>query len=60
MPFFWVTNFTIYNSPAAIVKIKTNGDLCALGDGPQWVDVQMQHAILNDVPYLRGARKALL
>lgn len=28
-----------YNSPAAIVEIKANGDLCALDDRPQWVDV---------------------
>lgn len=26
---------TPYNLPAAIVKIKTNGDLCALSDRPQ-------------------------
>lgn len=32
-------SFSFHNSPAAIVKIKTDGDLCALGDRPQWVDV---------------------
>lgn len=31
--------FIPYNSPAAIVEIKANGDFCALGDRPQWVDV---------------------
>lgn len=45
--------FVCSNSPAAIVKVKTDGDLCALGDRRQRVDVQMQHAVLNDVPHLR-------
>lgn len=40
------------NSPAAIVKVKTDGDLCALGDGPQRVDVQMKHSVLNHVSHL--------
>lgn len=36
LPCYCATKITlIINSPAAIVKIKTNGDLCALGDRPQ-------------------------
>lgn len=35
----WVCKVYSCNSPAAIVEIKTNGDLCALCDRPQWVDV---------------------
>ena len=40
-------------SPAAIVVVKAYGNLTALGDGPQGVDIQMQHAVLYDVAHLR-------
>lgn len=34
-----VAPFVLDNTPAAVVKIKADGDLCALGDRPQGVDV---------------------
>lgn len=54
-PRFSAATFVFNNSPAAVIKIKADGDLCALGDRPQGVDVQMKHTVLNDVPYLREA-----
>ena len=44
-------------SPAAIVIVKAYGNLTALGDGPQGVDIQMQHAILYDVAHLRETER---
>lgn len=39
MLYFCAATFVLGNSPAAVVEIKSDGDLCALGDRPQGVDV---------------------
>lgn len=39
MPHFCAATFVLGNSPAAVVEIESDGDLCALGDRPQGVDV---------------------
>lgn len=36
---FCAATVVLDNPPAAVVKIKSDGDLCALGDRPQGVDV---------------------
>ena len=41
------------SSPAAVVEVKADGDLGALADWPQRVDVQVQHAVLDHMTHLR-------
>lgn len=39
LPHFCAATFVLNNSPAAVIKIKADGDLRALGNRPQGVDV---------------------